>query len=313
VANKSFASKTSFSELDKVVETCPQAQRVGDNEASISSPRADIEGQDGSKVEAARIADAVLACETIDDLVGSATHVHGETIHSAPDQPSSLEAYAAVAAAAAAATTAGAAAAEVGAVPSVLNKEACASGPARSCALLVGHDSPHAESKNSRRNPSRKQSKARKKQQAGDNEAREKQEADDKEARKMQEARDNQARARQQTSDDEVAPEQRHTAFQVAAREIAVDNMVRARSASVGEGPAVASIAFAAGLFAMAAGGGIDAAATPDPNARRHAAPRRQQRRQHNTIQCKTQAGPARCTMPQRTPKAFPRRGGGGR
>merc|ERR1712008_542623 len=158
-----------------------------------------------------------LACETIDDLVGSATHVHRETIHSAPEQPSSLEATAAVAAAAA---TAGAAAAEVGAVPSVLNKEACASGPARSCALLMGHDSAQAESKNSRQNASRKQSKARKEQQAGDNEAREKQEADDKEARKKQQARDKQARARQQTNDDEVAPEQKHTAFQVAARRL---------------------------------------------------------------------------------------------
>merc|ERR1712008_232976 len=130
-----------------------------------------------------------LACETIDDLVGSATHVHRETIHSAPEQPSSLEATAAVAAAAA---TAGAAAAEVGAVPSVLNKEACASRPARSCALLMGHDSAQAESKNSRQNASRKQSKARKEQQA----------------------RDKQARARQQTNGDEVAPEQKHTAFQ---------------------------------------------------------------------------------------------------
>merc|ERR1712008_14744 len=147
-----------------------------------------------------------LACETIDDLVGSATHVHRETIHSAPEQPSSLEATAAVAAAAA---TAGAAAAEVGAVPSVLNKEACASGPARSCALLMGHDSAQAESKNSRQNASRKQSKAREKQQA-----------DDKEARKKQQARDKQARARQQTNDDEVAPEQKHTAFQVAARRL---------------------------------------------------------------------------------------------
>merc|ERR1712008_483789 len=127
-----------------------------------------------------------------------------------------------------------------------------------------------------------KRSKARKKRQAGDNEAREKQEADDKDARKEQQAGDKQERARQQTSDSEVVLEPKHIAVQVAAREAAADNTVRARSASVGEGAAMVSVAFAAGLFAMAAGGGIDAAATPDPNARRHAASTRQQRRQHN-------------------------------
>merc|ERR1712129_349449 len=169
------------------------------------------------------------------------------------------------------------------------------------------------ESKNQRRHASRKRSKAKKKRQAGDNEAREKQEADDKDARKEQQAGDKQERARQQTSDSEVVLEPKHIAVQVAAREAAADNTVRARSASVGEGAAMVSVAFAAGLFAMAAGGGIDAAATPDPNARRHAASTRQQRRQHNTVQCKTQAGLGRRTMPQQMPKTFTRRGGRGR
>jgi len=91
---------------------------------------------------------------------------------------------------------------------------------------------------------------------------------------------------------------------------MAVDNTVRARSASVGEGAALVSVAFAAGIFAMAAGGGINAAATTDPNARRRAVSTRQLRRQHNNAQCKTQVGLGKRSMPQQTPKAFTRRGG---
>jgi len=167
-------AKTNFAKLDDVAETCLQAQRAGDSEASTSSPREDTEGQDGdwlvlksmeeaSKVEAAKIADAVLPFETFDDLVGSGTHVHRETNHNAPEQPSSLEAMEVAAVAAAAAASAEAAGAE--AVPPVLKDEAVvASGPTRSCTWLVGDDSPQAESKIQRRHASRKRSKARKKQ-----------------------------------------------------------------------------------------------------------------------------------------------------